>query len=96
MPSSDTQIKKGREKKGGRIKGTPNKATTEIKAAVMAAFDKVGGAKYLERVAEENPAIFCQLLAKIIPNEIKADHNHSGQVGLSLVIHNTVEPDGKD
>lgn len=90
MPSSETQIKKGRGRIGGRQKGTPNKATTEIKAAVMAAFDKVGGAKYLERIAEENPAVFCQLLAKILPNEIKADHNHTGNVGLSLVIHDTV------
>jgi hypothetical protein len=73
MPSSDTQIKKGMPKRGGRVKGTPNKATTKIKEAVMAAFDKVGGVKYLIKIANDDPGVFCNLLAKILPTEIKAE-----------------------
>ena len=34
----------------GRPKGAPNKMTIKIKEAVLEAFDKQGGVKYLERL----------------------------------------------
>ena len=68
----DAKLQKGRKKTGGRIKGTPNKSTVEIKSAIMNAFEKVGGESYLTRVAVEDPKTFCALLAKILPAELKA------------------------
>jgi hypothetical protein len=53
----------------GRKLGTPNKAET-IRNAVMMAFDAVGGQKYLVRIANEQPAVFCTLLGKILPHEL--------------------------
>lgn len=71
---------KGSPKTGGRAKGTPNKVTTELKTAIMAAFDAKGGQKYLERVAEEDPRTFCTLLGKVLPAEIKADVQSDGEI----------------
>lgn len=62
--------KKGTPKTGGRKKGTPNKMTTEVKTAILAAFDKVGGISYLEKVAKDDPRTFCTLLGRVIPTEI--------------------------
>ena len=36
----------------------------------MAAFDKLGGVKYLENVGRTNPPVFCMLLGKILPHEL--------------------------
>lgn len=58
---------------GGRTKGTPNKLTADIKAAIERAFDAVGGAAYLKRVAEEDPRTFCTLLGKVLPTQVTGD-----------------------
>ena len=57
----------------GRPKGTPNKMTIKIKEAVLEAFDKQRGVKYLERLAQDDPKTFTILLAKILPQEMIAD-----------------------
>lgn len=56
--------------KTGRSKGTPNKATKEIKDMITGALTSVGGQKYLERQAEENPVAFMGLLGKILPKDL--------------------------
>jgi hypothetical protein len=62
---------KGAPKTGGRVKGTPNKVTAQIKDAIMAAYDRLGGVEYLVRVGEEHPVVFCALLGKLLPNELR-------------------------
>ena len=37
------------------------------------AFDRLGGAEYLFRVANEDPRTFCGLLGKILPTQITGD-----------------------
>jgi hypothetical protein len=54
----------------GRPKGASNKITRDIKEAILAAFDKVGGADYLARQADENPTAFMTLLGKVLPTQI--------------------------
>jgi hypothetical protein len=66
------------ERRGGRQKGTPNKITQDLKAALEGAFNEVGGQAYLAQVARENPQVFCTLLGKILPNETK----HSGAIAI--------------
>jgi hypothetical protein len=56
-----------RAKTGGRQRGTPNKLTADIKAAIEGALDAVGGQQYLERVAQEQPQVFCALLGRLLP-----------------------------
>lgn len=72
----------GTPKQGGRKKGTPNKSTTLVKKAIMSAFNDVGGADYLKRVAEEDPRTFCNLLGKVLPQELKAELDLAGTVEI--------------
>lgn len=76
------------ERRGGRRKGTPNKVTSELKAAlgqggadlrasILAAYESVGGTKYLEGVARKDHKTFCSLLGRALPHDL----NHSGAVG---------------
>lgn len=57
----------------GRPKGSVNKLTKTIKEAIEAAFDKVGGADYLARMAEDQPTAFMALLGKVLPTQIDAN-----------------------
>ena len=57
-------------KTGGRKSGTPNKITTDLKEAIMQAFERAGGVAYLTKVAAEQPQVFCTLLAKILPMQV--------------------------
>lgn len=61
------------KKFGGRKKGTPNKTTVALKTAIMNAFEEVGGQDYLVRVAKDDPKTFLTLLARVLPQELKAD-----------------------
>lgn len=69
---------KGRKTGGGSRKGKPNKVTADLKTAILNAFEKVGGVSYLEKVAAETPAVFCQLLGKVLPTQI------TGAIDLAL------------
>lgn len=60
----------GKRPGAGRKKGVPNKITTELKTAILRAFDSVGGETYLAKVAEENPQTFCALLGKVLPLQV--------------------------
>lgn len=61
-------------KTGGRQKGTPNKVTTALREAILAAADEAGGAggtqAYLLTQAKENPTAFMTLLGKVLPTEL--------------------------
>lgn len=57
------------KKFGGRQKGTPNKTTRDMKAAIMEAFEKAGGVDYLYMLANDEPRTFATLLAKVLPSE---------------------------
>jgi len=54
------------ERRGGRQKGTPNKITTDMRQAIVEAFEKKGGVKWLEGLDDKT---FSMLAAKVIPNE---------------------------
>lgn len=70
------------KKYGGRQKGTPNRITASLTDAIDKAFEQVGGAKYLARVAEDDPKAFCALLGKRLPKDIT--HNASDSL-LELI-----------
>ena len=54
-----------------------------VKAALLEAFDEVGGADYLVGVARSDPRTFCMLLAKLLPAELKLA---GGDDGVPLVV----------
>lgn len=64
-------------KKGpGRPRGSTNKITKNIKAAIEEAFEKAGGVDYLVKLAKEDPKTFCSLVGKVIPTTIAGDEEN--------------------
>ncbi len=70
--------------KGGRRKGVPDKRTTDVVYKILTSLDKVGGIKYLMRMANEQPAAYLSLVGKCIPRNL----NISGVVDLN---HNSFD-----
>jgi len=70
-------------KTGGRQSGTPNRMTASIREAMVEAFHRAGGADYLERVALENPQVFCSLLGKVMPLQVTGPDGGDVQVIVS-------------
>ncbi len=70
------------QKTGGRIKGTPNKLTGDLREAIHEAFKRAGGVVYLTKVAEESPAVFCKLLGMTLPKDV----NVNGKLTLEQLI----------
>lgn len=60
----------------GRKPGTPNKATATVKSAVLEAFERLGGADYLEQLGREDPKTFVPMMLKCIPNEVQGKIEH--------------------
>jgi hypothetical protein len=59
----------------GRPKGTPNKITASVKAALSEAFDQLGGVPSLVAWGLENPSAFYPLWAKMLPAEVDVTSN---------------------
>jgi hypothetical protein len=64
----------GYPKSGGAIKGSIKTNTKHVKDTIRQVFyDDLGGAKFLREIAKNDPALFCSLLAKLIPQEVRAE-----------------------
>lgn len=63
----------GARPNAGRPKGVPNKLTTDVKEMILAALNGAGGADYLQRQANENPASFMTLVGKVLPMTVAGD-----------------------
>lgn len=57
----------------GRPKGVPNKTTQSVKDAIVSAFNSVGGAEYLIKIAETEPKSFLALLGRVLPTELSGN-----------------------
>jgi hypothetical protein len=73
-----SKLEAGRQKTGGRKKGTPNKTTALLKDAILQAAENAGGGKdglvsYLEMQAKLNPGPFLALLGKVLPMQVTGD-----------------------
>ena len=67
MPVAEQSL---RNLTGGSRLGKPNALTVSVKEAVERAFDKLGGASYLEHVGRTDPRTFCALLSKLLPTKL--------------------------
>lgn len=56
----------------GRKPGTPNRSTREVRAALIAAFDELGGVDWLVELGRAYPETFARLLARVVPVEVAA------------------------
>jgi hypothetical protein len=72
----------------GRVKGTPNKVTSDMRTMIEAALERVGenvqkrrpafkdlepGVAYLADQAEKNPVAFVGLLRSLLPSKVDVD-----------------------
>ena len=67
-------FKVGVRQSPGRVKGVPNKFTSDVRTAVKIAFDKLGGAEGLIKWAknsDRNMTAFYTLAGKLIPHQIE-------------------------
>jgi hypothetical protein len=62
---------KGSPKLGGRVAGTPNKNTAELKEMILGALDNAGGVKYLTQQATLSPGAFLTLIGKVLPTTLQ-------------------------
>lgn len=60
----------GKRAGAGRKAGIPNKNTTLLKDMILSALHGVGGIKYLQQQAGENPAAFMTLVGKVLPLQV--------------------------
>ncbi|MFC0302767.1 hypothetical protein ACFSTI_25085 [Rhizorhabdus histidinilytica] len=68
-----SKLETGRQKTGGRQKGTPNKVTKALKDMILGALDDAGGQTYLADQAKANPAAFMTLVGKVLPMQVAGD-----------------------
>jgi hypothetical protein len=57
----------------GRVAGTPNKITRDVKEMILGALSGVGGQKYLEEQAIANPNAFMVLVGKVLPLQVSGE-----------------------
>lgn len=81
------------QRRGGRRKGTPNKTTATVKAALVEAFDKLGGVPELVKWGKANPSQFYALWGKMLPTEVK---NADGSVLRMQLVTEIVDADQDD
>lgn len=84
-----SKLEAGRQKTGGRKKGTPNRTTQALKDAILIAATehgeddkgKDGLVGYLRKVAREDVKAFSGLLGKVIPTQIAGPDDENGVPG---------------
>lgn len=64
----------------GRPKGSPNKLSADVKEMILTALSGAGGAAYLQRQADENPAAFMSLVGKVLPLQVTGEGGGAIQV----------------
>jgi hypothetical protein len=77
-PSNQHLFAKG---EGGRKKGIPNRTTSVLKQAIIAAAEAVGSdgngrdglTGYLQMIAEKHPKEMCYLISKVLPLQLASD-----------------------
>jgi hypothetical protein len=78
----------GHPKTGGAKKGSVKTNTKAVKDAIREVFfDDLGGKAYLRKIAKKDEQLFVSLLAKLIPQEIRAEldvRHHTFDLGAAM------------
>ncbi len=75
MTTAKSTVGPGRKrpKTGGRVRGTPNRVTKDLKEMILGALSAAGGQKYLQAQATASPSAFLALIGKVLPMQINGD-----------------------
>jgi hypothetical protein len=68
----------------GRVKGSKNKVTRELKEMILGALDQAGGMDYLAARAIDTPGPFLALVGKVLPMTVQGDLEHSGGITVNI------------
>lgn len=60
-------------KTGGRKKGTPNKLAGDVRANVLAVFEKLGGVDAMVKWAQQKPTDYYLIYSKLLPKDVNLD-----------------------
>ena len=72
-PTADAPKRRPPNAGKGRRPGSKNKWGQDLQRTILRSLDKVGGSRYLERMANEQPAAYMGLLGKCVPREMRAE-----------------------
>ena len=80
----------------GRVKGTPNKVTGDLRAMILAALDDAGGQKYLAQQAEANPGAFMTLVGKVLPTTLAGVPGQPIELTIRQITSRVIDADYTD
>ena len=90
-PKFSGKIKKGEVRNPvGRLPGTKNKSTVQVKEALTAAFDNIGGILGFSTWAAANRTEFYRLYAKLLPRQITGEGG--GPVTFAEIRRTIIDP----
>ena len=69
----------------GRIAGTPNKATRQVKDALITAFEQLGGIAGLVEWGRHNPTGFYNLWVKILPLQVNVGEDRNWTITVKTM-----------
>ena len=95
MATGKSIVGGSRKKTGGRVKGTPNKVTKELKDMILGALDDAGGQAYLFDQAKENPTAFLTLVGKVLPTTLQGVDGKNAFEGITVQIVHADSTDSK-
>lgn len=78
------------ERRGGRQKGTPNKTTASVKAALQSVYDQRGGDAAFLAWSNENPTEFYKLWGRQLPHEVSGPDG--GPIPVTRIERVIVDP----
>src|SRR3954454_18177522 len=67
----------------GRVAGTPNKITRDLREMILGALDQAGGQDYLAKQAIANPGAFMTLVGKVLPHQLTGPNDGPMKVEMS-------------
>lgn len=93
IEKSSNEFKVGREKTGGRAKGTPNKTTSDMKMVISQVVEAItrgdGINQIVDELIEEAPKELLNFLSKVAPKEL----NVQGNIKTEYTFKDPIEKD---
>lgn len=76
----------------GRVKGTPNKATKQLKDMILGALDNAGGVEYLTERANDpkTASAFLTLIGKVLPMQVTGEGGKP--IAVEMIQRTIVDP----
>lgn len=74
----------GNKASKGRVKGSQNKFTADMKQVFLNVFERLGGEQWLWDYANNDPKTFIQILAKLLPNNVNLGDANGEPITITI------------